>query len=176
MKITINPLDKKSIDEAIKQLKQYKKDFLAKEELFVKRLAEIGVSVATTGFALADYDGIKDVQVTMTQSGTSAAVIAYGETVGFIEFGTGIRYPEWVDTNNVSGHPYKPDAHGTYGKGQGANPKGWWFREGGYFDPEKDKGGNLATHTYGNQPAEAMKTARDVMIERVTQIAREVWR
>lgn len=162
MKIKINPLDRKSIDEAIKQLKQYKKDFLAKEELFVKRLAEIGVSVATTGFAMADYDGINDVQVSMTQSGTSAVVIAYGETVGFIEFGTGVKFPEWDST----GMEYTPPKHGTYGKGHGARPKGWYFKQ----------GEGAVQHTYGNQPAEALRTARDIMIERVTQIAREVWR
>lgn len=162
MKITINPLDKKSIDEAIKQLEQYKKDFLAKEELFVKRLAEIGVSVASTGFALADYDGINDVQVTMTQSGTTATITAFGEAVGFIEFGTGIRNPEWND----SGMDYTPPKHGTYGEGQGKRPKGWYFKLG--------EGAKM--HTYGNPPAEAMRTARDVMIERVIQVAREVWR
>ena len=163
MKITINPLDSKSIDTAIKQLKQYKKEFLAKEEVFVNRLAEIGVSVATTGFAVADYDGINDVQVTMTQSGAKATVVAFGETVGFIEFGTGVRNPEWDN----SGMEYTPPAHGTYGKGQGARPKGWYFSQ---------HVGAKAQHTYGNPPAEAMRTARDVMIEKVIQIAREVWR
>ena len=162
MKIKINPFDTKSITEALNQLKAYKKDFLAKEELFVKRLAEIGVSVASMGFALADYDGINDVQVVMTQSGSRATVIAYGETVGFIEFGTGVRYPEW----NNAGMEYTPPEHGTYGKGHGARPKGWFFKP----------GEGSAQHTYGNQPAEAMRTARDVMIERVAQIAREVWR
>lgn len=162
MKITIDPFDEKSVTKAIQQLQQYKKDFLAKEELFVKRLAEIGVSVATTGFELADYDGVNDVQVTMTQGGTTASVIAYGETVGFIEFGTGIRYPEWDN----SGMEYTPPKHGTYGKGHGKRPHGWYFKP----------GDGAAQHTYGNQPAEAMRTARDVMIERVTQIAREVWR
>ena len=144
-------------------MEQYKKDFLAKEELFVKRLAEIGVSVASTGFSLADYDGENDVRVTMTQSGTRATVIAYGETVGFIEFGTGVRNPEWDNT----GMEYTPPKHGTYGKGYGARPKGWFFTVGE---------GGAAQHTYGNYPAEAMRTARDEMIERVTQIAREVWR
>ena len=162
MKITINPYDTKSINTAIKQLKQYKKDFLAKEELFVKRLAEIGLSVASTGFALADYDGINDVQVTMTQSGTKAVITAQGETVGFIEFGTGIRHPEWDNTGMV----YTPPKHGTYGKGHGARPHGWYFKQ----------GEGVVQHTYGNVPAEAMRTARDEMIEKVTQIAREVWR
>jgi hypothetical protein len=162
MKITINPFDTASIAKAIKELEQYKKEFLAKEAVFVKRLAEIGVSVASTGFSTADYDGVNDVQVTMTQSGTSAAVIAFGDTVGFIEFGTGVRFPEWDN----SGMEYTPPKHGTYGKGLGARPKGWYFTV----------GEGASRHTYGNPPAEAMRTARDVMIEKVTQIAREVWR
>lgn len=164
MKITIDPFDKKSITNAIKQLEQYKKDFRKKEILFVKRLAEIGVTVASTGFALADYDGVNDVQVTMTQSGTHATVTAFGETVGFIEFGTGVRNPEW----DSSGMEYTPPKHGTYGKGHGKRPHGW------YFKPNGSEG--ASQHTYGNPPAEAMRTARDVMVERITQIAREVWK
>ena len=169
MKIKINPYDPKSIDKAIKQLQEYKKDFLAKEQIFIKRLAEIGVSVASSVFAVAEYDGEKDVQVTMTQSGTKATVTAFGKTVGFIEFGTGVRNPEWDN----SGMKYTPPQHGTYGKGHGANPHGWWFNlhEGGNSDVKIP-----AMHTYGNPPAEAMRTARDTMIEQVIQIAREVWR
>lgn len=162
MRITINPYDKQSIDQAIRQLKQYEKEFRMKEEEFVRRLSEIGVTVATTGFAFADYDGVNDVLVTDTQNGNRAAVIAYGETVGFIEFGTGVKFPEW----NANGMEYTPPAHGTYGKGRGANPHGWYF---------KQNEGAVARHTYGNQPAEAMLTARDTMIAQVTRIAREVW-
>ena len=125
MKITIDPFDKQSISDAIKQVRQYKKEFLAKEKEFVKRLAEIGVSVASTGFQLADYDGDNDVRVIMQRSGNHATVIAYGETVGFIEFGTGIRNPEWDNT----GMMYTPPKHGTYGKKHGARPKGWWSKD-----------------------------------------------
>lgn len=163
MKIVINPFDVKSITRAQKLLQEYKKDFLAKEELFIKRLAEIGVSVASTGFSTASYDGTNDVQVSMTQSGTHATVTAFGETVGFIEFGTGVKFPEWDNT----GMEYTPPKHGTYGKGRGASPYGWYFKVGD---------GAKARHTYGNHPAEAMRTARDVMIERVMRIAREVWK
>lgn len=162
MRIKIDPFDEKTIAEALRLVRQYKKDFITKENLFVKRLAEIGVSVATAGFGRADYDGVKDVEVFMTQSGTRAVVKAFGETVGFIEFGTGVRYPEWSD----SGSDYTPPKHGTYGKGRGANPKGW------YFTP----GEGATQHTYGNPPAYAMVTARDLMVGRVVRIAREVWR
>jgi hypothetical protein len=163
MKIAIDPLDPKSISNAIKEVKRYKQEFEAKEKEFIRRLAELGVSVASTGFAMADYDGVNDVQVTMTQSGGSAVVTAFGETVGFIEFGTGVKYHEW----DASAMEYTPPKHGTYGKGRGKNPHGWYF---------KQSDGASARHTYGNQPAESMRTARDVMVERVIQIAREVWK
>ena len=163
MKIAVDPFDPKSIDKALRQLEQYKKDFLAKEEEFVRRLAEIGVSVASEGFSAADYDGVNDVTVRLEFSGDRAAVIAEGESVGFIEFGTGISYPEW----DSSGMDYTPPEHGTYGQGKGARPKGWF-----YYPNE----GAAARHTYGNLPAEAMRTARDTILEGIMQIAREVWK
>lgn len=162
MKIVIDPFDKKSISAAIKQLEKYEKEFKAKEAEFVRRLKELGVSVATANFAIADYDGVNDVLIAETQSGNRAMVIAYGETVGFIEFGTGVKFREY----SSSGLEYTPPAHGTYGKGRGKNPHGWYF---------KQNEGALARHTYGNPPAEALLTARDTMIARVTRIAREVW-
>jgi len=163
MNIVINPFDKKSIAEAQKLVRQYKRDFLKKEKEFTRRLAEIGVSVASAGFATADYDGVNDVTVRLEKRSNGYAVVACGQSVGFIEFGTGVKYPEWSGTDTG----YKPPAHGTYGKGQGKNPHGWWF---------KGSDGAAARHTYGNQPAEAMLTARNEMIEKVQQIAREVWR
>lgn len=163
MKITVNPFDPKSIDEAIRMVAQYKKDFQQKESEFLLRLAEIGVRVAQSGFATADYDGVNDVVVSMERTSNGYSVVASGKTVGFIEFGTGVKHPEWDNT----GMDYTPPKHGTYGKGQGKNPHGWWFRQ---------NDGGRATHTYGNTPAKAMRTARDEMVENVIRIAREVWR
>lgn len=162
-RIVINPFDKKSIERACEIVTQYKKDFESKEAEFIRRLAEIGVSVASAGFSTADYDGVNDVVVSMEKTETGYAVIASGKTVGFIEFGTGVRYPEWDDSTTA----YTPPPHGSYGKGRGKNPHGWWFR---------GSEGADARHTYGNQPAEAMLTARNQMIDQAVQIAREVWR
>lgn len=163
MKIVVNPLDKSSVEDAIRMLEQYKKDFLVKEQEFVRRLAEIGVRVAKAGFSIADYDGVNDVVVSMERTATGYNVVASGEAVGFIEFGTGVRHPEWDNT----GMDYTPPKHGTYGKGQGKNQWGWWF---------KGSDGAVAQHTYGNPASESMLTARNTMIERVTAIAREVWK
>lgn len=162
MKIRIDPFDKASINEAVRRLQQYEKEFVVKEREFVRRLTEIGVSVAELGFSMADYDGTNDVLIAQTQNGSRAAIIAYGKTVGFIEFGTGVKFKEYDSSTE-----FTPPAHGTYGKGRGKNPKGWFFKE---YD------GGVVRRTYGNPPAEAMLTARDVMAQRVAQIAREVWK
>ena len=163
MKIVINPLDRKSVAAAEKLIRQYRKDFETKEQEFIRRLAEIGVSVAQAGFSRAGYDGVNDVVVSMEKTAKGYSLIASGEAVGFIEFGTGIRYPEW-DGGDVE---YTPPPHGTYGKGQGKNTYGWWF---------KQAEGGAARHTYGNMPSESLLTARNQMVEQVTAIAREVWR
>lgn len=162
MRIYINPLDPNSISEGVTSLRAYLKEFQKKEAEFVKRLAEYGITFASNGYALADYDGKNDITVRMTQQGTTAEVIAEGTVLGFIEFGTGVKFREW----NNAGMEYTPPKHGTYGKGRGKNPKGWFF--------STSKGS--AQHTYGNPPAEVMRYTCEAISERITQIAREVWR
>lgn len=163
MKIVVNPLDPKSVAAALKQIRKYQKDFLAKEQEFVRRLAEIGVRVAGAVYSAADPDGEHQLSVYLEKSGDGYVVKAEGATVGFLEFGTGVKNREW----NNTGLDYKPPAHGTYGKGQGKNPWGWWYNSEEY---------GVTMHTYGNQPAEGMLSARNEIIERVTEIAREVFK
>lgn len=163
MRIVIDPLDRESINRALALVKQYKKDFAVKNQEFARRLAEIGVRLAGGIYSVADYDGEHDVTVFMEKRANGYAVIAAGTTVGFLEFGTGIRNREWAGT----GLSYTPPPHGSYGKGHGKQPYGWWFKSQDY---------GVTMHTYGNQPAEGMLTARNEMAMRVTQIAREVWK
>lgn len=162
-KITINPYDPKSINKAIATLNAYKRSFKRKEETFIRRLGEIGLSVAKTVFENAEYDGTSDVVVRGSQEGGRYTITAAGEKVGFIEFGTGVRNPEW----DGFGVEYVPPKHGTYGKGRGANP-GFWY----YYPYE---GAKKAVRSTGNPPAQAMLSARDEMIARVAEIAREVF-
>lgn len=163
MRIVIDPFDKKSIARAEKLVRQYKEDFERKEQEFLRRLAEIGVQLAGDIYSVADIDGEHEFSVYLQKTESGYSVIAEGRTIGFLEFGTGIRNPEW----HGDGLEYTPPPHGSYGKGQGKNPWGWWFKSQEYA---------RAIHTYGNPPAEGMLTARNQMIEQVTAIAREVFR
>lgn len=163
MRIVINPLDRKSIEKAERLVRQYKKDFEVKEREFVRRLAEIGVRLAGGIYSVSDIDGEHDFSVYLQKTERGYSVIAEGSTIGFLEFGTGIRNPEW----HGDGLEYTPPPHGSYGKGHGKQPYGWWFRSQEY---------GVVMHTYGNPPAEGMLTARNTMIEQAIAIAREVWK
>lgn len=156
--ITVDPFDKKSIAQAIKELQDYKLWVLAKETELRDRLAGIGASVASIQFARAIYNGTNDVTVRVDNTGSVAVIYAEGSAVAFIEFGAGIKHGY--------GHPEAGKfgvGPGTYpdGKGHWDNERGWWY------------GHNQ--HTYGNPPAMAMYQAREQMVEQITQIAKAVF-
>lgn len=90
--VSLNP---SGIQKLIDALKAKKKWLEEKTEELVKELAEIGVQTASVKFADAIYDGTNDVTVEKEQDGSLSAIVrASGDTVLFIEFGTGITYPD----------------------------------------------------------------------------------
>ena len=157
--ITVDPLSRSSVQDAIKELKKYKKWITEKENQLRIRLAARGATVASIQFARAIYSGTNDVSVRVDDTGSVAVIYAEGSAVAFIEFGAGAKYGY--------GHPMNSEfgtGPGTYpdGKGHWDNPNGWYYGH--------------SEHTFGNPPAMAMLNARDKMVEELTQIAREVFK
>lgn len=151
-------LTNKSINNAIKELRQYQKWIETKERELRQRLADIGAEVARIEFSGAKYDGTNDVTVRVDNTGSVAVIYAEGESVAFIEFGSGAKYGY--------GHPLANElgvGPGTYpdGNGHWDNEKGWWYAH--------DK------HSYGNPPAMAMYKAAQAITEQMTKIAKEVF-
>lgn len=156
-KITLD-LSAKSIDSAIKEVRKHKAWVELKEKELRIRLASVGATVASIRFSGAIYNGTNDVSVRVDDNGTTATIYAEGESVAFIEFGSGEKYGY--------GHPQAGElgvGPGTYpeGKGHWDDPKGWWYAKG--------------KHSYGNPPAMAMYSAVQAITEQVTMIAREVF-
>ena len=147
-----------SIKSGIKELQKYKRWIIDKEAELRSRLASLGATVASIEFSRAIYNGSNDVSVRVDDTGSVAVIYAEGESVAFIEFGSGIKYGY--------GHPQAGEhgmGPGTYpGKGHWDNEKGWWYGHG--------------QHSYGNPPAMAMYDAVQKMTEELTRIAREVFR
>lgn len=159
-KITIL-LSKSSIDKAIKEVEQYKKTIDAKIRELCLRLAEMGAVRTSLGYARAVYAGKKDISVTVEPIECGYTIKANGESILFVEFGSGITYGY--------GHPKAKEfgyGPGTYPPTNPNNPK--WNNPKGWFIP----GGE---HTYGNGPSATMYiTAKELRAE-ILRVAREVF-
>lgn len=169
--IRLNPLDSASIDRAIQELESYKLWMQQKEEQLVNRLADLGLQVARVRFAGAKYAGTNDVTCRVERDGLQAVILAQGETVAFIEFGTGVSHPAYP-----YGTDYTPPPRGSYGHGKGRRKKwGYYGDPGNIGEVKVNTAGQEVVITSGNDPALAMWTAVIQMSEEVTQIAREVF-
>lgn len=168
MKISFK-LGATEIQRAIRETQKYKQGFIQKAKELNERLAVIGASVARVEFSQALYAGDNDVDVSVEVYDGGAKVIASGNATIFIEFGGGLINPE---------HPQSAEfgfSHGTYGKGKGANPKGWVYKgeQGNAGKPIQGREG--VYRTMGNPPAMAMYKAAREIEQSVRQAVREVF-
>ena len=158
-------LSPSGVKKAQEELQQYRATLEQRLHTFARRLAEEGLQVARIRFQNAQYAGDNDVTVTVEESGNAVLLVARGQSVAFIEFGTGVAYPE---------HPSGLFAHGTYGQGKGSNEKGWVYKGKPGTGSEPVGGKSDVFRTKGNPPAMAMWEARLQMIARIEQVWREV--
>ena len=154
-------LSEQSINSAIKELRAYKEWVARKTDELCERLAEIGATKVSIGYARAIYSGDKDIAVTVEKTSNGYSIMANGESVFFVEFGAGATYGY--------GHPEAKEhgmGPGTYpdGKGHWDDPSGWWS--------PRDHGGG---HTYGNPPNPVMYETGKELGQMVLEIAKEVF-
>ena len=154
-------LSTKGITSAVKELRRYGQWVGQKEAELRTRLAQIGATVASIQFSRAIYNGSNDVSVRVDSTGSVAVIYAEGESVAFIEFGSGAKYG--YGHPDAGKHGVGPGTYsdGPNGKGHWDNERGWWYGHG--------------QHSYGNPPAMAMYKAVQEITEQVTQIAKEVF-
>lgn len=170
MSKTINlKLSSKSIESAIAELDAYKTELIEKQDLLVQKVSELGLQVASVKFSGAIYSGTNDVVVSVIPTEDGCAIVANGNAVCFIEFGTG------VFNNTPDRYPNRPEwvsPIGEYGKGLGKR-KGWVYRG----DPGNGgtiiKGDKVLTH--GDMATMPMYYASKEMKDNLERIAREVF-
>ena len=160
--ISVDPFSTTSISKAIQELERYKSWVIAKESELRLRLAQEGLHVASVQFSQATYDGVNDVKVRIDDTGSVAVIYAEGKAVAFIEFGAGAKYGYGHPMASRFGVGPGTWSDGPSGKGHWADPKGWYYEHG--------------KKSHGNPPAKAMLQARDEIVQKVTSIAREVFR
>lgn len=161
-KVITMGLTTSSINDAIKELEEFRDSLKQKKDRMLKELAEIGVKEASVRFTTAMYDGVNDSSVSLETTGNGYTIVASGHAVAFIEFGSGVYHN--------SSEPYpnpRPDGIvgiGEYGKGQGKR-KAWGYRN--------EAGEVVVTH--GNPAAMPMWYASEEMRSKIQRIAQEVF-
>lgn len=155
------PLSESGIQKIQDELTVYRKWQEEKARELAERLAALGATVASIRFSRAVYTGKKDVEVTAEELPNGYKVKADGESVLFIEFGSGVTYGY--------GHPEA----GEFGMGPGTYPdgKGHWDDPKGWYLPKSAGGG----HTFGNPPAMPMYEARKTIEQELPRIVKEVF-
>lgn len=147
MKTVKVPLSQRGIDTLLREIESYTVWLKERSQVLLDRLAQAGFEVASARFAKAAYDGTNDASVSMeTRSEGVRAVVAVGASVLFIEFGTGVTYPD--------NHPQAAELgmkRGEYGQGHGKQSS-WGY----YGDPgtngvvKTKKDGSTVVITHGN--------------------------
>lgn len=163
-------LSGQSIDQAIKDLEQYKKELSKKIQRFTEGLANIGLNEATIRFTTAIYDGVNDVSVSLSGNGNEYIITASGKAVAFIEFGSGITYNK--DKPYPNPRPSGIVGIGEYGEGRG-NRRAWYYKgEPGTNGIVQENG---AVKTRGNPAAMPMWYATEEMKDSIIKLVKEVF-
>lgn len=164
----------RNFKSVIRSLEREKGKLEKKVHNFIERLGQEGYKVANAKFATALYAGTNDVKVELKwEDDLTLHLIANGDAVAFIEFGTGViaePYPKQVEGITPRGQ---------YGKKKGAHPP--WFYNGdpGNLGHQKRRRDGTSDPnvvvTWGNPPARAMFDAATKMKWEVRNIAKEVF-
>lgn len=165
-------LSVREIDRAMRELDQYKRDFVRKMDLLRERVAERLADESNKGFSGAIVDDLlqksggprlAEVTVSVEHKSGSSLVIASGEDAIWVEFGAGVYHN---GSAGSSPHPKGTELGftiGGYGKGDGK--KNIW----GYYSD-----GELKL-THGTPAKMPMYRAVQTVCNEIASIAKEVF-
>ena len=126
MRKIILELSPSSCQNAINELKDYNKKVRSACKEVCKRLAEIGAKEAQRVFAKGAQEGNGDTVVKIRSIPSGYAIVASGEDVYFVEFGTGI------DATSTHGFnvsvPIYPGSYSENNAQQYSTVGYWWYR------------------------------------------------
>lgn len=177
-KVITMKLTTKGIEQAIKEIEAYKKEFIKKVDVFRERVAQEIKDLAQSGFNSSVVDDVlstspngssRTANVTVDYSSTDnvTIIVANGEDAIWVEFGAGVYH-----NGSAGSSPHPQGAKLGYtigGYGEGRGKQGVW---GYYLDPD-GKSGLVLTH--GTPATMPMYNAMKTVSAKVLSIAKEVF-
>lgn len=161
MKIKCNPLNNKSLNSAIKELEKYQKKIGKFEKQFCLALAEVGRERAQSLYDEAwaktqDYP----VTVTVEETENGAKIVANGESVCFLEFGSG----DTASGAEVDGFTFVPGSWSSSELGfKQYSTWGFWVHNGEKYTAIEPV--NAMTYAIGEMETRAREIAERVLGE-----------
>lgn len=145
------------IDDAIRELDEFKQWIVDRTKVFVEALAAEGMNIASVKFEHATYDGDNDVSCSIEERGENKyAIVATGKATLFIEFGTGVAYPDIHPAGQETGMVHGSWSKSEQGKGHWDDPNGWYYAHG------KKTHGNPANMSMYNTIRELERQFEDI--------------
>jgi len=165
LKVSLND----GLGSLIDYLDNYQKTLDEKCELFVRRLADLGINVAMTTLA---FDGVGDsprnadfgIEVDKKGNLIRCMIKAKGEGLLFWEFGAG-NYYNGMTSPNPKAKKFGMGI-GTYPEQKHVPEPGFWY----YYDSNHE-----AVRSYGTQATMPMYKASLEIIENIHKVAKEVF-
>ena len=154
-----NGLDSVSIRQTVNELKKERTVIKRCVNDVCMRLAEIGMRQANTDFASVPYQGEKDYTLTVEPLKDGAKLSATGETVYFLEYGSGAYQPSYAGETPL-GLERGSWSLSEKGKGHWDDPNGWYVSHG--------------VKSWGNPPANAMYHAEEEIKRNADRVIQEV--
>lgn len=155
-----------TLSKAINALESYEKSLESKNQRLLHEVADAISGEASARFDAAQYDGNYSVVMKTEFYGDSRSyVVAEGDKVAFIEFGTGGKYPDIHPNATEPWMEHSSWSLGAYGKGHWDSPHGWFFEsEDGKYE-----------HTYGNPANMCLYYSVRSVERKIPDIAKEVF-
>ena len=160
MKIKVNVFDRDSIDKAIAQIKTYKNSLQSKANEVVGQLAELGKEVVDYQFSLSH----EEYELYCVVDGNSSMIIAEGDNVIFLEFGTGVYTEDHTEGMEADGLP--PIFAGSYSQSEGM----------GHFRPDHQYWYYEGVKYQGTLPMQGFYFASKEIKEQAVKVAKRVFK
>lgn len=153
-------LEPKSVQDALSRIKDYTASLQRKANEVCARLSVIGKQVVDYQYSLSH----EEYEVSCVSNGNSSMIIAEGNNVLFLEFGTGVYTDDFTEDMETKGLP--PIFAGSYSQSEGM----------GHFRPDHQYWYYDGVKYQGTLPMQGFYFASKEIRERAVEEAKRVFR
>lgn len=159
------PATQEGLREAANWLMKWKTKILRNAEKLLDKMLKEGEQYAFLGAAAHIYTGVTIDTIMSYREGNHGVLLVGGNAI-WVEFGTGVIANDYEPYPHEKAEELGMNAIGTYGKGHGSDPNGWWYQgdDGEYH------------HTYGIPSDPFFYNTAKMLRKEYARMAKEIFK